>query len=452
MRRTLLSCIFYKERSNLLKGLRFSAKSIWRDANRVRRFLTDRRMLKQLVILVLVVGLTAAMHVTFLSNWRPLYGSSTAYVDASSEMYGVFQINMRGYFNASVESISIEPNVPFNYTLGGANQIHLNISQIPSDQVLKITIDRICITNASLSLNYPFPTGWPTCVDVVPPGNINATVINNSVVFARTPFGDREIYGVSYAVNYSKGNGRYVEYPYHWHDFYRIPDFFDLLFLAGSFLLVGVVAHASGWVGRRYPFLTFVLVMVSTLIYLIFGTAYSLIYGRYGNTFSLWTVFVLSPFFHSYYYHIAGNLTLLVPLCLVLESGLPWSSWKIKAGLFFLATYAPALITDLLLFRPIPPGGFGLSFAIIGLGVLYGLIVSKYRIRLFSDRSILIYSLIAGYCLLTTIYGWISSSLTNPLEPSNLGFAFSHLLQLVISFLTLRFALGKIVGRHEIVS
>jgi len=448
-----LSCrVFYKARSNLLKGLRSCAKSIWRDAIRVRKFLTDRRTLKQLIILVLVVGLTAAMHVTFLSNWQPLYGSSTAYVESSSEIYGVFQINMRGYFNASVESIAIEPDVPFNHTLNGANQIHLNISQIPSSQVLKITVDRICITNASLSLNYPFPTRWATCVDVVPPGNINATVINNSVVIGRTPFGNREIYGVSYAVNYSKGNGRYVDYPYHWHDFYRIPDFFDLLFLAVSFLFVGVVAHASGWVGRRYPFLTFGIVMVSTLIYLIFGTAYSLIYGLYGNAFSLWAVFVLSPFFHSYYYHIAGNLTLLVPLGLALESGLPWSSWKIKAGLFFLAIYAPALITDLFLFRPIPPGGFGLSFAIIGLGVLYGLIVSKYRTRLLSGGSILIYSLVAGYCLLDPIYGWISGSLTNPLEPSNFGLAFSHLFQLVVSYLTLRFALGKVTSRYEIVS
>jgi len=84
--------------------------------------------------------------------------------------------------------------------------------------------------------------------------------------------------------------------------------------------------------------------------------------------------------------------------------------------------------------------------------VLYALIVSKYRIRLFSDRSILIYSLVAGYCLLDPTYGWISGSLTKPLEPSNFGFAFSRLFQLVVSYLTLRFALGKVISRYEIVS
>jgi len=389
------------------------------------------------------------MHLAFLSNWQPLYGSATVYVKSSSEIYGGFKVYLRGYFNASVGSITIEPAVPFNSTVQSENQINLDISHIRAGQVLKINVNRICLTNLSFSLNYPFVAESSAYLDVVPPDNLNATVFNNSVVTAQTPFGNRAIYGVSYAVNYLNGDGRYLDYPYHWHDFYRILDFFDLLFFAGSVLIVGVVAYAGGWVGKRYPFLTFSLLIISVAVYLIFGTAYSLIYGQYGNILSLWIVFALSPFFHGFYYHIADNLTGLIPLSLIVESGLLWSSWKLKCGTFLFTVYASTWITELFFPFSIPPTGHGLSFTIIWLGVLYALIVSRYR--LFSCRSHLIYSLVAGYCLLSSTYGWISATLTNPLKIHNLGFAYTHVVSFAIACITLWLILGKIASRHEII-
>jgi hypothetical protein len=101
-------------------------KLMLQNAIRFGKFLANPRTLKLLAIITLITVSVVAMHTAFLSNWQLLYGSTTSYIKSSSEIYGTFQIHTYEYLNASIDSIIIEPTVPFNYTLEGETLINLD--------------------------------------------------------------------------------------------------------------------------------------------------------------------------------------------------------------------------------------------------------------------------------------------------------------------------------------
>jgi len=407
-------------------------------------------ILKCLGMLALIAGLTTVLHLSLLARWRPTYGSADVYVVSSSDMGGVFEIYLLEYLNASIGSLTLEPDVAFTKSSPTANRIDLNVSYVPSGQILKIKIDRILITNQSLSLNYPWKDERDrTYVYVHLPSNLNATVYGTSVVKATTPFGEIVIYGVSYAVEYSMGTRRFLDAPF-WHDFYRIPDVFCLLLITLSALLVGVLTLGLKLAGERYPFATLLLIAMTVIVYLRLGTGYSLIYGRYKDIPSLWIVFALSPFFHGNYRHFSGNLSLLLPLGLALEWGLSWRSVRQRLGLFLLIAYTSSWVPALLLpyLYPVPPGGFGLSFAVIWLAVLYLFLFWRQRTTLPLSRKLLMWSLIVGYCLLNPTYGWVSEAVINPIEKANFGLAFTHLFSLLVACLVIPLILFIVAKFH----
>jgi len=427
-------------RSQMVEHLSF-IDARW-HSGKIPRFLDVRVLivLKCLGMLALIAGLTVVLHLSLLAGWRPTYGSADVYVESSSEIGGVFEIYMLEYFNASVGSLTLEPDVPFTNSSPTANRISLSVSRVPAGKILKIKVDRISIANQSLPLSYPWKDERDrTYVYVDLPSNINATVYGSSVVKATTPFGEIVVYGVSYAVEYSMGTRRFLDTPLWRHDFYRIPGIFCLLLATLSAFVVGMLALGLKLVEGRYPFATLLLIAITVIVYLRLGTAYSLIYGRYKDTVSLWIIFALSPFFHGDYNHFAGNLSLLLPLGLALEWGLSWCSVRQRLGLFLLTAYASSWVPALLLpyVYSVPPGGFGLSFPVIWLAVLYSFLFWRQRTTLPSSRKLLMWPLIVGYCLLNPTYGWVSGALINPIEKANFGFAFTHLFSFFLACLVI---------------
>lgn len=290
-----------------------------------------KRTLSVCVLAVAVITTVSVAGTVFLSNWQIAYGTATMFLTPTSEMQGELRIFMRGYFNSSVGSIKIYPSIPFVRKESDTSQIILELDRIAARQTIRISVDTICVTQTNASMNFPFDSdGLSESHVMLYPGNINATVINNSAIVATSPFGDRKILTVSYAVEYKNGSGNYVGYPYHWHDMFRTQDLFAVLFASISLLCFGVICRLSGFDVRRYPFATLFIVSISLVVCLSFGTAYSLVYGQYDVASSALILFMLRPFFHNSYSHLANNLALLLPLGVVLESGLPWKSLKIK--------------------------------------------------------------------------------------------------------------------------
>jgi len=401
--------------------------------------MSDQRtkLLKLLLISASIIVLTSLSCSLLIVDWSLEYGTATMYVNPVREIGAQLKIYMRGYFNTSIGNISIDPSVNFTYKVIDCYQINLEIHNNTLSGPLRITVDRIRVTNTSLPTRFPFGVDGESYLVVVP-SEFDAIVIGNSEMIAKTSLGEMRVFDVSYVIEYRSGLGRYVDYPYHWHTSFRIQDFLLILLATASTLIVGTIGGIFNRdLRERYPFMTTLIVMISSMVYVRWGTAYSVMYRDYRKQGALWIVFLLCPFFHESYHHLANNLPALIPLGLVLETGLEWKSWKTRTGLIIFCVYASSWISDFFLHRPIPPGGFGLSFLIIWLSLLFVILVNERRQDLLRNKWILVYSLIVGYCLLTPTYGWIAQAIINPIEPSNLGLARSHSTAFVTGLLTL---------------
>ena len=106
----------------------------------------------------------------------------------------------------------------------------------------------------------------------------------------------------------------------------------------------------------------------------------------------------------------------------------------------------PGLSQDLL---SLP--SFGLSFPVIWLGVLYAIIVLRHWDQLSSNNSYVVYSLVAGYCLLAPTYGWVESVLIYPSKESNYEMMIGHLLSFALAYLVLKFVVEKITVKQGII-
>jgi hypothetical protein len=70
------------------------------------------------------------------------------------------------------------------------------------------------------------------------------------------------------------------------------------------------------------------------------------------------------------------------------------------------------------------------------LGLLFGVLACKHRIWMSSKRSVIFYSMLAGYSLLSVTYDWLSASLIDSLNRFNYGFTVTHVGSLFLAGVT----------------
>ena len=183
---------------------------------------------------------------------------------------------------------------------------------------------------------------------------------------------------------------------------------------------------------HRFPFVTLVLILVTTFLYVFVGSGYERSYLQPLANYKILTS-RMSVFFHGYDQHITGNLYYFVPLSLLMES---WLRLRKNMGAFIVWYLLPLLLPQTL--TVIGLGGFGLSLSIESMTWFLWIRIMKEKINKKLDVLLTIFSGIPSFVFLGWLYEFLFSRAISPFHQAHefihVGYGAITLVGLVIIY------------------
>jgi len=390
----------------------------------------------------LAVGLvTLGLCVPLLSGWKISHADSIIHVVPDSEIAGDFHVEFQPVLNGS--TAMIRTNLAEVTYSDSESKVDFHTTYLAQGQILTINLVRIQITEANLSLIFPFrlidsnQVALGNLLDCRPYCRFNGTIYLFNQIIASTPLGSVPVYRRSFATSWVNGNDAYVGEPDHFHDTYRIPHLIAWSIFLGVLLIGGLVGSGLGvpFCGKRYPFFTLLSLVVVLTLYVASGTGFDVLYRNYKDPLSLASVYLFSPFFHEDYVHLMNNFFVFILISLVLESGFTWSSAKYKTFFYWFPIFASGIPFNLIVLAQAGTPGYGLSLAIGWMSAECCFLISKNRRTLALEEHAVryfVHASLIGFVLLTSTYSWVAAYVIYPYSMDVIGKATRHILAFLV--------------------
>jgi len=275
------------------------------------------------------------------------------------------------------------------------DRIVVIIGNLAPNQTLYFQIESIGIGNLP-----PFPSR--SQIDGIYVGGRPSDTIweDNIRIYARSPLASFSV--ASRFTHYYEG--RYF-YEYRTHT----AELLYFLFLTFSLFAAGFPVSKL-WVGRRYPFITLLLLSVNSFTYIFIGSGWEVNFLPSFAVLKQWLP--ITFIYHGSYSHISGNFVQFTLISLLMEI---WLNVKRDIRTFagwYLLPYAPNILMSILIFISASNFGFGLSYIVILLAISFWTYAIENWQTVVKKRIDILIILLGGIPI-TAFSGWLEVLILN---------------------------------------